>query len=168
MGLPELIFCFFSNQMHSYSIAVCTFVSVVWATALLPAPVPIHFSWKSGSFPPAEIFIFPLCLHFKLSNMCVFVSFEYQFGAEDFVSAFLSFFLPFHLSCILSFTLSPPFVFLHLCHTLLLPHALSFPLSPLSTSSCKRANVYFKRCAMHQPPPHSHSAEEKTGTTHAC
>lgn len=155
--------------------------TVSWFAALYLSSVPLRscLHLSPFTFPgnlahslPLKYSFFPLCLHFKLSNMCVFVSFEYQFGAEDFVSAlfssFLSFFLPFRLSCILSFTLSPPFVFLHLCHTLSLPHALSFPLTPLSTSSCKRANVYFKRCAMHQPPPHSHSAEEKTGTTHAC
>ncbi len=45
------------------------------------------------------------------------------------------------LSAVLSFTPPPPFVFL--CHTLSLPHALSFPLTPLSTSSCKESKCLF-------------------------
>lgn len=132
---------------------VCSFVSVICATSLLPASVPIHFP---GSLPgsPHLKYLFSLSVSFQTCTD-VFVSFEHTFGAVDCLSFF--FFLSFPLSLSVC-----------LCHTLSLPRALSFALTPLSTSCCKRANVYFKRCAMHKPPPHRHSTEEKTDTTHAC
>lgn len=152
-SLPVLILLWLikSNEQvgltsHGLQLCVCH-LCYISSACIRPHPL----SWKSAWFPSPEIFIFPLCLHFKLAQRCLFLL---STCLVQWIS-FLSFPSP------LSLSVCP-------CHTLSLPHALSFALSPLSTSCCKRANVYFKRCAMHQPPPHRHSTEEKTDTTHAC
>lgn len=69
------------------------------------------------------------------------------------------------LPAILSFFLPPLSFSVTLSRSLMRFHSLSLLCQP---PLAKRANVYFKRCAMHQPPPHRQSAEEKTGTTQAC
>lgn len=140
--------CFF-NQMNKYSIKVCSFVSVICATS--PAPVPIHF--------PGNL---PRSLHLKYSfSFSVSISNSHRCVCLFPLSTSL---VQRYILC-LSFFLSAPFVSVTLSRSLMRFHSLSLLCQP---PLAKRANVYFKRCAMHQPPPHRHSAEEKTGTTQAC
>lgn len=124
-------------------------------TPLLPTPLPM--SCKTALFPSSQIFIFFLWLHFKPAQMCVFVFFQYDFGAEvEFVSSSPPFFLSSSL-CL--------FLFVTLSHSLMHIHFLSLLCQP---PLAKRVNVYFKLCAMHQPPPLRRSTEENTGRNQAC
>ena len=120
------------------------------------APAPFTFL-ENCLIPSPEILIFLLRPHFKLAQIYVFVSFGNQFGAEvDLCPPLCLFYILSSLSFSVSATLS---------RSLMRFHSLSLLCQP---PLAKRENVYFKRCAMHQPPPHRHSAEEKTGTTQAC
>lgn len=68
-------------------------------------------------------------LHFKLASVCFLWLLVWCSGRIFFLPPWLSFFLP-PLSC-------------SVCHTLSLPYELSFPLTSLSTSSCKESECLF-------------------------
>lgn len=116
---------------------------------------PHLLSWKTGSFPVPEIFISPSLFH-----TCTDVYVCFLWGLV-WCRGRILFLLPWFWWVFFP----PPFVFPSLCHTVLLPYELSFPLTSLSTSLAKEANVYFKQCVMQQPPPHR---QRREGWQNAC
>lgn len=133
---------------------VCSFVSVICGACTRP-----HSCFRSLPDSLHLKYLFFISLSISNSHMmCMCVSYKHKCGTEDICFDFLSFFLSFQPFCLCLY------VSVTLSCSLMRFHSLSLLCQP---PFCRRANVYFKRCAMYQPPPQRHSTEEKTDTTPA-
>lgn len=141
----HLLFNVYVNEQLQYlGLKLCVSMS---ATSLFYR-WPHLLSWKTGSFPSPEIFIFSVFLSKLYRCICLFPLRTSLVQREDFVSS------------------SPALFFLSsLCLSQSLSHslALSWAFIPshfFVNLVLQRANVYFKQCVMHQPPPHRHCTGE--------
>lgn len=105
-SLPVLILLWLikSNEQvgltsHGLQLCVCH-LCYISSACIRPHPL----SWKSAWFPSPEIFIFPLCLHFKLAQRCLFLLSTRLVQWISFLSFFLS--LPLCLCLYVPVTLS--------------------------------------------------------------
>lgn len=156
-SLPVLILLWLikSNEQvgltsHGLQLCVCH-LCYISSACIRPHPL----SWKSAWFPSPEIFIFPLCLHFKLAQRCLFLLSTRLVQWISFLSFFLS--LPLCLCLYVPVTLSRSLMRFRSLSVLCQPPVAREQMSILSDVPC--TNHPRTDTALH---------EEKTDTTHAC